>query len=178
MADNASIARPYAKAVFDLANENNSFADWSVALGRLAAVSEDADFNTLINDPKVKGQQFSELVLSVTEDSLPEGGENFINLLVKNDRLMALSDIKRQYEQLVAQAEAKINAQVTTAMALSNAQKDALASALEKRLGLQVELEEIIDGSLIGGAIVKAGDLVIDGSAKGRIEKLSTALAR
>ena len=91
---------------------------------------------------------------------------------------MALSDIKRQYEQLVAQAEAKINAQVTTAMALSNAQKDALASALEKRLGLQVELEEIIDGSLIGGAIVKAGDLVIDGSAKGRIEKLSTALAR
>jgi len=178
MSDNASIARPYAKAVFDLAEESNAFAEWSTALDQLAAISNDADFGALINDPRVTGKQLSELVLGVSKDSLPEGGENLINLLVQNDRLSALADIEEQYTQLVAKAQAKVNAEVITAMALSNDQKAALAGALEQRLGLKVEIEEIVDDSLIGGAIVKAGDLVIDGSAKGRIEKLSTVLAR
>lgn len=178
MADNASIARPYAKAVFDLAQETNSFSQWSVALEQLAVISSDQDFTALINDPRIENVRITELLLDLAKDSLPSGGTNLVSLLVQNGRLGALSDIKQQYSQLVAKAEALINAEVITAMALTAEQKASLTAALEARLGLQVKLAETVDASLIGGAIVKAGDLVIDGSAKGRIDKLTTALLR
>jgi len=97
---------------------------------------------------------------------------------VQNDRLESLVDISQQYGDLVAKAKALVNAEVITAMALTDDQKSSLAAALEQRLGLKVELEETVDADLVGGAIIKAGDLVIDGSAKGRIEKLTSALMR
>ena len=176
MADNASIARPYAKAVFDLAQESGSFESWSAALASLTAISSDETFSALVNDPRVTNDRIADLLIDLTKDSLPEGGTNLVNLLVQNDRLAALTDIEQQFADLVAKAQASVNAEVITAMALTEDQKSSLSSALEARLGLKVKLEETIDASLIGGAIVKAGDLVIDGSAKGRIEKLSTTL--
>ena len=178
MADNASIARPYAKAVFDLAQEANAFDAWSVALEQLSVISNDADFRTLVTDPRVDGSKVAELLTDLAKDSLPDGGANFINLLVQNDRLEALTDISQQYGELVAKANALVNAEVITAIALTDDQKSSLASALETRLGLKVKLAETVDPTLVGGAIIKAGDLVIDGSAKGRIEKLTTALMR
>jgi len=178
MADNASIARPYAKAVFDLAQETNAFDAWTAALEQLAVISNDADFSTLISDPRVEGSKVAELLTDLTKDSLPEGGVNFINLLVQNDRIESLADISQQFSELVAKAKALVNAQVITAKALTDDQKSSLASALETRLGLKVELEETVDADLIGGAIIKAGDMVIDGSAKGRIEKLTNTLMR
>lgn len=178
MADNASIARPYAKAVFDLAQEANAFDAWSTALEQLSAISNDADFRTLVTDPRVDGGKVAELLTDLAKDSLPEGGANFINLLVQNDRLEGLTDISQQYGELVAKANALVNAEVITAKALTADQKSSLAAALEIRLGLKVELAETVDATLVGGAIIKAGDMVIDGSAKGRIEKLTTALMR
>lgn len=178
MADNASIARPYAKAVFDLAQEANAYDAWSTALEQLAVISNDADFRTLVTDPRVDGSKVAELLTDLAKESLPNGGANFINLLVQNDRLEALTDISQQYGELVAKANALVNAEVITAQALTADQKSSLAQALETRLGLKVELAETVDASLLGGAIIKAGDLVIDGSAKGRIEKLTTALMR
>ena len=178
MADNASIARPYAKAVFDLAQEANAFDAWTAALGQLAVISNDADFATLVSDPRVDGGKVAELLTDLAKDSLPEGGANFIKLLVQNDRLDSLVDINQQVIDLVAKAKALVNAEVITAKPLTEDQKSSLAAALEKRLGLKVELEETVDADLVGGAIIKAGDMVIDGSAKGRIEKLTTALLR
>ncbi len=178
MADNASIARPYAKAVFDLAQETNAFDAWSVALGNLAAISQDEGFNTLVNDPRVDAVKLTEVLTDLAKDSLPEGGTNFVKLLVQNDRILALQDIQQQYGDLVAKAQAVVNAQVTTALPLTDGQKTSLTSALETRLGMKVQLEETVDAEIVGGAIVKAGDLVIDGSAKGRIEKLTTTLLR
>ena len=178
MADNASTARPYAKAVFELAHENNAYAIWGGSLKKLAAISQDADFAALVNDPKISEDQLTGLLKELLKGELPEGGDNFLNLLVKNDRISVLSDIEQQFEELVAKAQASVNAQVITALALTEAQKSSLASALEKRLGLKVNLEETVDADLVGGAIIKAGDLVIDGSAKGRIEKLTSALMR
>lgn len=178
MADNASIARPYAKAVFDLAQESSSHESWSSALEQLSAVSNDADFGALVADPRVNGDKVAELLIDLTKDSLPEGGSNLVNLLVQNDRLDALVDIKQQYVELVAKANALVNAQVITAKALTSDQKSSLAAALEQRLGMKVELEETVDADIVGGAIIKAGDLVIDGSAKGRIEKLTNTLMR
>jgi len=178
MADNASIARPYAKAVFDLAQEANAFDAWTAALEQLAVISNDAEFSALVSDPRVDGAKVAELLTDLAKDSLPEGGVNFINLLVQNDRLESLTDISQQYTDLVAKAKALVNAEVITAKPLNEDQKSSLAAALEQRLGLKVELEETVDADLVGGAIIKAGDLVIDGSAKGRIEKLTTALMR
>jgi len=177
MADNASIARPYA-AVFDLAQESNSFEGWAAALTQLTAISNDESFSALVSDPRVDGSKVADLLIDLAKDALPEGGTNLVNLLVQNDRLGALAEIEQQFGDLVAKAKASVNAEVITAMALTDDQKSALSSALEARLGLKVQLEETVDASLVGGAIVKAGDLVIDGSAKGRIEKLTTALMR
>jgi len=178
MADNASTARPYAKALFELAQESSSFDAWTTALSQLSDISVDENFNKLVSDPRVERARLAELLIELSQDSLPDGGANFINLLVQNDRLHVLADIQQQYSDLVAQAQAAVNAEVVTAMALTDAQKSSLEAALEQRLGLKVSLEETVDAALIGGAIVKAGDLVIDGSAKGRIEKLTTALLR
>ena len=178
MADNASLARPYAKALFELAQETSAFDSWSSSLTLISAVADNEDFTALSNDPRVSADQLTQLLTDVCKDQLPEGGANFISLLVQNNRLTAVADIEAQFNELVAKAQQAVTAQVQTAIALSDEQKASLSSALEKRLGLKVSLEETIVPELIGGAIVKAGDLVIDGSAKGRIEKLATTLAR
>ena len=132
----------------------------------------------MVSDPRVNADKVTELLTDLAKDSLPEGGVNLVSLLVQNDRLDALADSSQQYGDLVAKANALVNAQVITAKALTDDQKSSLAAALETRLGMKVELEETVDADLVGGAIIKAGDLVIDGSAKGRIEKMTTALMR
>ena len=177
MANNASIARPYAKAVFDLAQETGTFDAWTTALVNLAAIGNDESFKTLVNDPRVDGSKVAELLIDLSKDTLPEGGTNLINLLVQNDRISALTNIGQQYADLVAKAQALVNAEVVSAMALTQDQKSSLTSALEARLGMKVKLEETIDADLVGGAIVKAGDMVIDGSVSGQLNKLSVELA-
>ena len=178
MADNATIARPYAKAVFDYAKESNSYDEWASLLNQLAVISKDSSFSAIVNDPRTDNDNVSTLLLDLIKDVLPDGGENFVNLLIQNERLDSLSDVQTQYDELVAKAKAIVKAEVTTAIALTKDQTSALTSALEKRLGQKVVLKETVDPNVIGGAVIKTGDLVIDGTAKGRIEKLTTALAR
>ena len=178
MADNASVARPYAKAVFELARDAKAFDAWSAVLETLASVAKDSQFQTLVGDPNVSEQQLVDLLLDLAGKKTPEGVENFIRLLAKNNRIEALEEVSNQFEIMVAKANELVNAQVITAKALNAEQKKSLAEALEKKLGLKVTIEESVDTELLGGAIIKAGDLVIDGSAKGRIEKLTTALMR
>lgn len=177
MADNASIARPYAKAVFDLATEVGNQDDWSSTLESLAAISQDEEFGKAVNSPQVTAEQLEELVLGVLGKKVPEGGDNFIKLLAQNGRLEALPDVQQQYTLLLAESRKSIEAEVLTARPLSADQKSNLTDALQTRLGVTVSLLETVDESLVGGAIVKAGDLVIDGSAKGRVEKLAIALS-
>lgn len=178
MADSASIARPYAKAVFDLAKESGDYESWSAALSQLSMIAQDEEFVQLVNDPRVTNQQQVDLLSDLAKDSLPANGDNFLQLLVQNDRLTAIGDIASQYADLVAKEQSLISAEVVTAMPLSDEQQAQLKSALETRLNSKVEINQVVDQSLLGGAIIKAGDLVIDGSAKGRIEKLTTALMR
>lgn len=178
MADNASIARPYARAVFALASEANNHDAWTQALDLIASVVADESVADLLGSPQVKRDQLIDLLNSVCGDRLPEGGDNLVRLLVQNDRLETVADIQQQYVDLVAQAKQSINAEVFTAQALSEQQREKLIDALQTRLGVSVTLTESVDEELLGGAIVKAGDLVIDGSARGRIEKLASALNR
>ncbi len=178
MADTASLARPYAKAVFELARDAKAFDAWEAVLATLASIAQDSQFTLLVGDPRVTEQQIVDLLLDLAGKDAPSGTANFVHLLAHNNRTEALPEIAKQFAIMVAKANATVNAQVITARALKPEQKASLSAALEAKLGLKVTLEESIDASLMGGAIVKAGDLVIDGSAKGRIEKLTTALMR
>lgn len=177
MADNASIARPYAKAVFDLATESGNQDAWNVALESLAIIAQDEAFGNALNSPQIKPEQLEELVLGVLGKKIPEGANNFIKLLAQNGRLETLQDLQQQYALLLAESRKSIEAEVLTARPLSVDQKLNLTDALQTRLGVTVSLLETVDESLVGGAIVKAADLVIDGSAKGRVEKLTIALS-
>lgn len=178
MADNASLARPYAKALFELAQESASFEAWAAGLKNLALIASDESFCALLNDPRVERSKIAALLTELSQGALPDGGSNLINLLVQNDRLNALVDIETQFTELVAKEQASMNAEVISARALTESQKASLESALATRLGLKVVLQEIVDSSLLGGAIVKAGDRVVDGSARGRLKKLTSALLR
>lgn len=177
MANNTSTARPYAKAVFDLATEANQQDNWTSALDALAAIAKDKDFVDVAAAPQVKVEQLEKLVIDIAGDKLPQGGDNFVKLLAQNGRLEILPDIQQQYALLLAKSRKSIEAEVLTARPLSDDQKNKLTDALQARLGVTVSIVETIDENLIGGAIIKAGDLVIDGSAKGRVEKLAIALS-
>ena len=177
MADIASIARPYAKAIFELAQEAADFASWKTALAQLSSIAQDQEFSSLLTNPQVSSEQVSELLLDLSKSALPQGGENFLRLLVSNGRVEVLPEIEQQFSQLVSSAENTLVAHVATAIALTDEQKSGLSKALEQRLNAQVSIEETVDPELLGGAIIRCGDLVIDGSAKGRVEKLAVALA-
>lgn len=176
MAEKSTIARPYAQAAFELANEGNALKAWSEMLELFAAVMDDAQMQTLIGNPKIEKQVLVDLILHVCEGHLTKAGENFIRVLADNKRLNILAEIATLYEQHRAEAERTIEAEIISAFPLSDAQQNDLVGALKKRLGREINLVTYIDESLIGGAIVRAGDLVIDGSVTGQLEKLASAL--
>ncbi|MFZ0487183.1 MAG: F0F1 ATP synthase subunit delta [Arenicellales bacterium] len=178
MAGTSSLARPYAQAVFELAKESNDYKSWSDALAFLAALVNDQLMQNLINNPRVEHGRLLELLEELCGDRVPESGRNLLRLMADNNRLLALPEVAAQYEVMRAEAEGTIEAQVRSAKPLSDEQKKQLSKALEKRLGRKVILTVHEDDSLFGGAVVQAGDLVIDGSAKGRLEKLASALQR
>lgn len=178
MAGTSSLARPYAQAVFDLAKDSGDYESWSDALAFLAALVHDESMQDLINNPRVERTRLLELLGELCGDRVPEKGRNLLRLMTENNRLLALPDVAAQFEVMRAEAEGTVEAQVRSAQPLSDEQKSRLSKALEKRLGRKVNLTVQEDDSLLGGAVIHAGDLVIDGSAKGRLEKLASTLQR
>ncbi|NOZ37653.1 MAG: F0F1 ATP synthase subunit delta [Gammaproteobacteria bacterium] len=176
MAEKSTVARPYAQAAFDLAQENNDLATWSEMLQLCAMIVTDEQLSELIGHPDVSKEALVELILKVAGDRLNTVGRNFIRVLANNGRLNVLSEIASLYEQHRAEAERRIDAEVISAFPLSDAQQLALVESLKKRLGREIRLTASIDESLIGGAIVRAGDLVIDGSVSGHLNKLAQTL--
>jgi F-type H+-transporting ATPase subunit delta len=178
MAGTSSLARPYARAVFEFAREAKDYESWSEALAFLGAVFSDESMQDLITNPRVESGRLEKLFDDLCGDRVPEGGRNLVRLMMENDRLPLMPDVAAQYEVLRAEAEGTVDAEVRSAKPMSDEQKTQLSKALEKRLGRKVNLTVHEDDSLLGGAIIHAGDLVIDGSAKGRLEKLASALQR
>ena len=172
----SSIARPYAEAVFALAQEANDFDRWSAFLARAAAVAADAQVARLIQDPRVARETLFGIVADLSVKGEGEAQRNFLRLLIANRRARALPDIAAQFEKLRAEAEGTVDAELVTAFAVSDAQKEKIAAALSRKLGRKVRLSVSEDGDLIGGAIVRAGDLVIDASVRGQLEQLKNAL--
>lgn len=176
MAEKSTIARPYAQAAFGLAKENNDLARWSDMLGFAAVAVTDDAMQIYVNNPKVDQETLSRLMIEVCGDQLNDLGKNFIKVLVANKRLNVLPEIVVLYNQFRADAEKTVEAEVISAFPLTDAQQDSLITGLKKRLGREVNLVSKVDENLLGGAIVRAGDLVIDGSVSGQLSKLETTL--
>jgi F-type H+-transporting ATPase subunit delta len=175
MAENITLARPYARAAFELAREAGQLADWSVALKNMAQAAEHESLKPLLNDPGVSPQQLSEVIVAACK--LPDGPMcNFVRLLAEGRRLQTLVEIAAQFEVYRSEEEKTIDVEVTAAAELDEAQKKRLAESLQKRLGRSVRLHVSLDESLLGGAVVKAGDLIIDGSVRTRLSKLAQSI--
>lgn len=178
MAEKSTIARPYAKAAFEQASAHKAFDRWSQALGAAAQVVADDRVATLLTNPRVTAEQLIDFIKEVTGKALDEQATNFLRTLAENRRLGLLPEIAAMYEELRAAAENIADVQVVSALPLDEAQRQKLAAALRKRLQREVRLHVDVDASLIGGAIARAGDLVIDGSLKARLERLTSAVAQ
>jgi F-type H+-transporting ATPase subunit delta len=202
MAEPITIARPYARAAFESASAAGALAAWSQFLSRSAAWVHDAQIAPLIGDPRVRVDQLTGLLRELIRRGMPpaacvddgaqvdlpagkaavsaakleEEQHNFLALLAQNGRLPLLSPIVTQYEELRAQAEHIAEVEVSSAQALSPEQSSALKRALERRLGRAVRLHESVDPALLGGATVRYGDFVVDGSLRRRVERLAASV--
>lgn len=176
MSENATLARPYAKAIFELAQSQNALPAWSEVLSALKTIVAHEDFSVLLGNPKVTDEQLSGLLGDLLKS---EGAAaNLTRLLVENERLSLAAEIAEQYEAMRARAESRVDVEVTAAAEMSQVQVDAFSAALKKRLGLDVSVETAVDKDLIGGAIVRAGDLVIDGSVRSELTRMGQSLAQ
>jgi len=182
MADQSTIARPYAKALFDVANAEKKLGPWSDALNAAAAVLGDVSAKRVLANPaldQVKRADFIRAVsvgLKGADLFETSQGKALLALLAENDRLALLPEIASQFDALKADAENKIKATLVSATAVDASVAERVKQALKVRLGREVELELEVDPSLIGGAIVQADDMVIDGSVRTRLEQLARAM--
>lgn len=176
MSELTTIARPYARAAFDIAQANSEQQQWTEMLAVMAAVAYDPTMRALLDSPRLSQQQTADLFISVCEEQINERAKNFIKLLAENDRITLLPEIAALYQHYRADAEGTVDAEVISASDINESQLTSIAASLTQRLGKKVRLTSRIDEALIGGAVIRAGDLVIDGSVRGRLNKLSTAL--
>ena len=175
MAENVTLARPYARAAFELARDAGQLTEWSAALADMAATAENETLKPLLNNPGINARQISEIIVAAC--GLSDGPmSNFVRLLAEGRRFPALLEISAQFEVFRCEEEKTIDVEVTAAAELDDAQKQRLAESLQKRLGRSVRLHVTLDESLLGGAVVKAGDLVIDGSVRTRLSQLAQSI--
>jgi F-type H+-transporting ATPase subunit delta len=176
MADRLTIARPYARAAFAQAQAAGRLAPWSEVLRVAAATVRDSRVKSLIGSPKVSGEQLVDLIAGVASVGLDDDGRRFLALLAENKRLPFLPEIAELFDRLKDDAEGVVDVQVISAAPMADGEQQQLVAALAKRFGRQVRVHASVDASLIGGAIVRAGDLTIDGSLKSRLERLAYEL--
>ncbi len=176
MAEPSTIARPYAEAVFRLADAAGALPKWSEMLAALAAVAADARVIAAIKDPNLSDAKMAGLFISILSGKLGGDAENLVRVLAEYGRLELLAEIREQYEALRNEREGVVEAEVQSAFALSDAQVKDLVSRLEKKTGRKVRARVTLDKELIGGVRVVIGDKVIDGSARAQLGALENAL--
>ena len=174
MSQALTLARPYARAAFSLARDAGTLPAWSQALAFAARVAADPQVAALLGHPKLSA---ADAVALLAPEGAGEAFGNFLGLLFDNRRLPLLPEIAGLYDELRFEAERVVKAKVTSAVILPLAEMEKIEAALKRRFGRDVEIETAIDESLIGGAVIDAGDVVIDGSLKGKLGRLETALS-
>jgi F-type H+-transporting ATPase subunit delta len=177
MSETLTLARPYARAAFASALAGSALADWSRKLGIAAQIVADPRVHSLVGDPRLGNADLVRLLLP-PDDGAESAFAQFLALLVENRRATLLPDIAALFEELKRDAERVLKVTVRTAVPFANGQAEAIRAALKKRFGRDIELEQRVDPSVIGGAVIDAGDMVIDGSVRGRLERLESALTQ
>lgn len=178
MAEVNTLARPYANAVFDLANGSSSLQEWSEVLARLAALVAHPDMKPLLGNPLVSESQLSALVVAACDDQMTEEANNLVRLLVRRRRLALAPAIAELYEQRYAEAEQRVAVEVHSAVELSEKRKERLALVLETRLQRDVEMACVVDPDIIGGVMIRSGDMVIDHSVREQLRQLRKTVDR
>lgn len=176
MSETATLARPYAEAVFKRAKETNSSAKWSDMLAFLSAVIKDSEMSAIVDNPRVSSERLIRLIMDISQEQINEEGANFLKLLVENNRLLILPVIAKLYEEYKAEDEGYVDVDVLTAYSLTKEEEKQLTISLEKKLNKKVHMSMNVDKSLIGGVRVRAGDKVIDGSIRSRLQQLAKRL--
>jgi F-type H+-transporting ATPase subunit delta len=174
MSQALTLARPYARAAFAIARDGGKLPGWSEALGFAARVAADPQVAALLGHPRL-GRD--DAVALLAPDGADAAFADFLGLLFDNRRLPLLPEIAGLYDELRLESERVVKARVTSASALPAAELESITAALKKRFGREVEVETAVDATLIGGAVIDAGDVVIDGSLRGKLDRLQTVLA-
>jgi F-type H+-transporting ATPase subunit delta len=178
MAEIATLARPYAEAVFKLADEQSRLGDWSGWLRTMAEVAGNADMQACIGNPQVSAGQLYELFLAACRAELPVEAKNFSQVLIRNRRLELLPEIRAQFEALKLEREGVVDAEIESAFPLDEAQVATLVADLERKFKRKVSPRVRVDRELIGGVRVTVGDEVIDGSVRSKLAAMATAIAK
>jgi F-type H+-transporting ATPase subunit delta len=176
MAEKTTIARPYAKAAFQEAQSDKGLGRWSETLRAAATAVRDPRVHELLGNPSVSGEDLAQFIMGVTGAPLDEHGQNFFRMLAENHRLGYLPEISTLFDEYKDEAESVIDVTVTSAAPIDAAQQQALAKALERKLKRTVRLHCDTDSTLIGGAVLRAGDTVIDGSLLSRLKRIAFEL--
>ena len=178
MAEIATLARPYANAAFDLARSADRLPQWSRMLGLLAGAVETGQVKALITAPSLTPAAKAHQLIDLVRDEIDDRCRRFVHVLADNQRLDLLPETAAQFETLKAQAEKTLDVEITAAVALSERQIDAYSQALRRRFDQDVDVNVAVDPGLVGGAVIRAGDTVIDGSVRGRLTRLIESLQR
>jgi F-type H+-transporting ATPase subunit delta len=176
MAELSTLARPYAKAAFEFARDNDALAQWSETLSLAAQITQQQQVAQLLSSPSLTSGQMAETFGGLLGDDLTTKAANFIGALAMNKRLLLLPYISEQFQALKAQQEQTVNVEVTSAFELSEAEAAQLTKALSTNLSREVKLSSTVDADLIGGVVVRAGDMVIDGSIRNKLAQLTDAM--
>ena len=176
MAELITLARPYAKAAFEVAVVVNSLESWSKMLAVTASVSAHDSVAAILSSPALAAEQLAESLIGICGDELDNKGQNFIRLLAENKRLSLLPEISTLFEILKANQEKSIDVEITTAFEISLDVSNKLAQALKIRLQREIKLATRVNQNLIGGAVIRAGDTVIDNSIRGKLSKLAESM--
>jgi F-type H+-transporting ATPase subunit delta len=175
MSELTTIARPYAKAAFDYAVEQKATDQWLQMLAFAAEVSVNDTVKELLTG-SVASEALADVFIKVCGDQLDDKGQNLIKLLAENGRLTVLPDVLALFVEMKAEFDSEIEVTITSAVELSDTQKQALSGSLEKRFGRKVQLVCNVDATLVAGVIIEAGDTVIDGSVRSKLGRLATTL--
>ena len=181
MAETLTLARPYAKALFELAQAGGKTERWGKLLALLVTLVGNREARVMLGDPRVPAGARAEVLLELCAQSShkPDTQErNFVRLLADYGRLAVLPEIAAEYRALREQAESLVEVEMRAAVSVSAAEQNTLRAALEKKLERKVQLNCVTDKTLIGGAILRAGDLVIDGSVRGKLGRLAAAIVQ
>ncbi len=180
MAENVTLARPYAEAAFQLAKAANALAAWSGSLSGLAAVAASEEMTECIGNPRLTPDQLTQLCLDVAggkaQGGLSSDQQNFVRVLVDNDRLGVLPEISKIFDHLKHEHEGIRDAEITSAFALDGSTLQALVADIERKFGCRIQATVKVDAELIGGVRIAVGDEVIDASVRGKLAAMATAL--